>query len=573
MGNGLSRVKVGHGLPRHRGGNFFVRPQAISSSRPEFDGASRAAAVKAGRRFGGAASRAAARPRLDGGEHDARLAGGGMKARDERRDVILDWAVNEACGSTASPWIGSGALARNPDLSCTGASKAQQRRDPSERAGQVRPWMTTVTRLSWFTSAAMARGRSDGWTQHGAGRHHAGLEITPQCHHKLAGQRHDGDASDASLEVTHPLTEPTAQSAVGLVPQPQPGELDRQRARPPVAGFADALVASTLSAVVRRAGEPEVTADLTAIGEGAVEHLVDQCRPAGRADTLEVDELHDLGLGRTGSGGLPFRLALAFQRRQLLVDQGEPLMLARDLLLGPRWQWPSIPGAQGIETGDEARLEWCRIAHALRMQLRVAVIVVRGAFLAIAFPFTASTLAILVFHRWHMVHAAGPRLAPQMAEQRPHQLLQVDPIGLGLPCTPVAFDARWIDLVIDDSLVRQPPVQPVPVEARLVAREDADRPAGARRFRPCIRKPCGQRHQIAAGDRVAAHLRRARHNQAKLPFGFAQFKSHVHGGILRTGGCVSAIEVHHLGPSRLDGSCNSNPNLLTARHPIGSEGA
>jgi hypothetical protein len=41
------------------------------------------------------------RPRLDGGEHGARLDGrdeAGSRARAEWRDVILDWAVKSECG-------------------------------------------------------------------------------------------------------------------------------------------------------------------------------------------------------------------------------------------------------------------------------------------------------------------------------------------------------------------------------------------------------------------------------------------------------------------------------------------
>src|SRR5712691_9178311 len=110
----------------------------------------------------------------------------GIAARDERQDVILDWAVCEGSGNTASPCIRSGARARNPDFSCTGEGKAQKRRDPSESAGQNGPWMTTVTRLSWVTSAIIACGRSEGRVQHGAGGHHAGFEIAPQRHHELA---------------------------------------------------------------------------------------------------------------------------------------------------------------------------------------------------------------------------------------------------------------------------------------------------------------------------------------------------------------------------------------------------
>ena len=141
-------------------------------------------------------------------------------SRDERQDVILDWAVNVECESTASPCIRSGTEARYPDLSCTSESKAQKRRDPSTTTVWVNPGWVTVTRLSWVTSAVIARGRSEARTQHGAGRHHAGREITPQRDHELACQRYDGDAPDAPLHVSHALAEPAAQLAVGLMPEP-----------------------------------------------------------------------------------------------------------------------------------------------------------------------------------------------------------------------------------------------------------------------------------------------------------------------------------------------------------------
>src|SRR5713101_4890752 len=38
----------------------------------------------------------------------------------EQPKVILDWAVEEECGITASPCIRSGREPRYPDLSCTG---------------------------------------------------------------------------------------------------------------------------------------------------------------------------------------------------------------------------------------------------------------------------------------------------------------------------------------------------------------------------------------------------------------------------------------------------------------------
>ena len=110
---------------------FFVRPRPFL--RPDLGGAGapRAAAVKAGRR----PPPQAARSGLDGGEHGAKLSGRDDGSRDKRQDVILDWAVCDECANTASPCIRFGRETRYPNLSCTGESKAQNRRDPSERAG------------------------------------------------------------------------------------------------------------------------------------------------------------------------------------------------------------------------------------------------------------------------------------------------------------------------------------------------------------------------------------------------------------------------------------------------------
>src|ERR1700704_3485947 len=164
MGTGKSRDRI----PCWCGTMFLCSTVVFLHPDRGCFGAPRTAAVKAGRRSAVTASSGVARPRLDRGEHGARIEGRDDWARHERRDVILDWAVNDECENIASPCIRSGSAARNPNLSCTDESKAQKRRDPSERAGYS-PWMTTVTRLSWFTSAVIGRSRSEARTHHGAG--------------------------------------------------------------------------------------------------------------------------------------------------------------------------------------------------------------------------------------------------------------------------------------------------------------------------------------------------------------------------------------------------------------------
>jgi hypothetical protein len=94
---------------------------------------------------------------------------------------------------------------------------------------------------------------------------------------------------------------------------------------------------------------------------------------------------------------------------------------------------------------------------------------VRRALLDQTVTFTGAALAILLFNGRDVDDAADPRLAPQMGEERPHQLLQIDPVGLGAPGTTVHLDAGRVDLMIDDASSRQPSVQPVAVKAGFVA--------------------------------------------------------------------------------------------------------
>jgi hypothetical protein len=79
---------------------------------------------------------------------------------------------------------------------------------------------------------------------------------------------------------------------------------------------------------------------------------------------------------------------------------------------------------------------------------------VSSAFLEQALALAGAPLAVLVLHRRHMHHAADPRFAPQIGEEHPHQLLQVDAIGLGASRAPIHLDARRIDHMTDHALLR-----------------------------------------------------------------------------------------------------------------------
>src|SRR5258708_29390103 len=56
----------------------------------------------------------------------------------------------------------------------------------------------------------------------GTSRHHASFKITPERHHQLARQRHDGDAADAAFPGTDTRPEPRAQIPVPSSTHPPP---------------------------------------------------------------------------------------------------------------------------------------------------------------------------------------------------------------------------------------------------------------------------------------------------------------------------------------------------------------
>src|SRR6266852_924688 len=543
--------------------------------RPDLDwgGAPRAAAVKAGRRCTGAAGSGSPGHALTAASTARSFEGRGDGRRADWADMTLDSAVSGDCGKIRITLYPVGRDGPDPNSSCTGEGKADRRRDPSEKAGWLGPWMRTVTRLSFVMSAIIGRGRSQAGVQHGAGGHHAGLEISPQRHHQLARHRHDGDASYATLDVAHPLAEPKGQIVVGLMSDPQPGEFDGEFAGAVVASFADALVALAVPAIVRHPDQPEVAAYLAAIVEGAIEHFIDQPLPADRTNALELSEVHGLGFRRARRRGALLGPAVGFQDGQLLVHQAQPFVLARNLLLEALRQRPPVAGAQAGELVEKARLERHGVTDTLRVQQALDAIGVGGAFLEHALALPVAPFAVLVFDRRYVHHAAHSRLSPQKSQQRAHQLFQIDAVGLGPPRTAAHLDAGGVDLVIDNALVRQPAMQPVPIKAGLVARHDPHRLAGpcCLRARGC--KPCRQRRQVAPRNRVAAHLRRAGHHHAELPLRLTQFKCNVHRGIVVRGGCVSVIELQHLDLRGWDESLQTNPTSLTSHHPIVSEEA
>src|SRR6266853_3728156 len=125
-------------------------------------------------------------------------------------------------------------------------------------------------------------------------RHNPGFDIAPQRDQQLPRHCHDGDPPRASLQHADALTEPCGERTARLVAQPKPGELDERRAGPRVARSADASVAIHAAALVGHGCDADVAGELTAVGEGAVEHLAHQHRGEVRADATQALEGSDL---------------------------------------------------------------------------------------------------------------------------------------------------------------------------------------------------------------------------------------------------------------------------------------
>src|SRR3954464_7829701 len=197
------------------------------------------------------------------------------------------------------------------------------------------------------TGAAAPAARSA--LEHRALGHQAGLEAAPQREQQLPRQGHHHDPLDPSLQASDPPHEPGAQQALGLVPQPQPGELHDRRPGARVAGPAEALVAAEPTAPVRARGQADVGGELPPVREAAVEHLVAEHGRDLGTDALQPPQRRDPGgppglLTDLRRGG---RVPLRLDRPHLLQDQLEPAQLPAGVCPRARRARAGPPAARG----------------------------------------------------------------------------------------------------------------------------------------------------------------------------------------------------------------------------------
>src|SRR5208283_813653 len=110
---------------------------------------------------------------------------------------------------------------------------------------------------------------------------------------------------------------------------------------------------------------------------------------------------------RSRRGLLALGLAVGLDRRDLLVDENEPLVLARDLRRKPRRQRPPVAGARVLELPQEVARERLGVADPLRVQERLDAIGVGGALFQQALAFAARALVVLLLRARHVHDGAG----------------------------------------------------------------------------------------------------------------------------------------------------------------------
>src|SRR6185437_891825 len=123
--------------------------------------------------------------------------------------------------------------------------------------------------------------------------HQTCLEIAPERNQQFACDCDDRNPPNTTLEFANAITEPDAQIAVGLMPQPQPRELNHHGASFGVARLADTLITAHRAALKMRRRQTDVARQLFAIVKRAVEHFADKRRRKFGPDALDLSQMLD----------------------------------------------------------------------------------------------------------------------------------------------------------------------------------------------------------------------------------------------------------------------------------------
>jgi len=97
----------------------------------------------------------------------------------------------------------------------------------------------------------------------------AGADVLPESNEQLARQCDDHRLFETAAVAGNALLEPESERRVGLVAQPQPGELDHRRSQTRISGFRYALLTIDIAALPRRRSQSRVGSDLAPVFEAS----------------------------------------------------------------------------------------------------------------------------------------------------------------------------------------------------------------------------------------------------------------------------------------------------------------
>src|SRR6476661_4132706 len=272
---------------------------------------------------------------------------------------------------------------------------------------------------------------------HGSlGRHEAGLYVSPDRDQQLTSEGDDGDTLDAPGGGADAIAIPARQRALGLMTQPQPGELDERLARAPVAGLADALLTARAAAGIGTGCQARIGRQVAAGGEVAVEDLRLQHGCELRADAFQPQQRRELGaalLARLRRA----RVAHGLDLGQVPQHELKAVELPADLRREPARQRAAVPGHEPGQTFAAIRPERLVVVDPLRRAQALDPVAEPQALLEQRPALAAEAALVLVLRRGRTHHGADLPLAAQPGHQGPQQRLRIQPIGLCAPGTAV----------------------------------------------------------------------------------------------------------------------------------------
>src|ERR1700758_4594540 len=198
------------------------------------------------------------------------------------------------------------------------------------------------------------------------------------------------------------------------MPQPQPGELNHDRASLAIASLADPLITAHRAALEMRGRQTDIARQLFTIVKGAVQHLADKCGRKFGPDALDFGQVLDLFCARMLrlSLGRCNGIALCLDRLDHSNNKNQPLQFAQDFRLEPRRQRLTISGAQPFQLLHPIAAQGLALIDAMDREQSLDPVAVLDTFVNQPIALTMEPTVVLFDDTWHAHNAPNLRLTP-----------------------------------------------------------------------------------------------------------------------------------------------------------------